>query len=190
LRQNTQWLWAAVALCLAPAAFGEQMSVDFDPATTKINWSLVGNVHTSRGTFQLKEGHAKVDSVNGNASGELVVEAETGESGNGARDKRMKKEILETDKYPEIRFKLTKVAGTVSADSASNVRVFGQFSIHGVSHEISIPVTVTLKGADFSGTGKFVVPFVDWGMKDPSNFLFKVDKTVDVELVAAGHVRR
>ena len=47
-----------------------------------------------------------------------------------------------------------------------------------------------MNGTEFSGTGKFVVPFVDWGMKDPSNFLFKVDKTVEVQLVAAGHLKR
>ena len=180
----------AVVLCFVPAAFSQQMSVDFDPAATKISWSLVGNVHTSHGTFQLKEGHVKVDSANGNASGELVVEAETGESGNGPRDKRMKKEILETDKYPEIRFKVTKLEGSLSGDTASNLRVFGQFSIHGASHEVSIPLTVTIKGVEFSGSGKFVVPFVDWGMKNPSNFLFKVDKTVEVQLEAAGHVKR
>jgi len=189
LRRNIQRM-LAVALCLAPAAFSRQISVEFNPATTKINWSLEGNVHTSHGTFQLKEGRVKVDPANGNASGELVVEAETGESGNGQRDRRMKKEILQTDKYPEIRFRVTKLEGAVSADVASTIRAFGQFSIHGVSHEISVPLTVTIKGAEFSGTGKFVVPFVDWGMKDPSNFLFKVEKTVTVEFVASGRVER
>lgn len=189
MQRNIQWS-LAVAFCLVPAAFGQQMSVDFDPATTKISWSLVGNVHTSHGTFQLKEGHVRVDSANGNASGGLVVQAETGESGNGPRDKRMKKEILETDKYPEIRFKVIKLEGAVSADTVSNVRVFGQLSIHGSSHEISIPLTVRIKDAEFSGSGKFVVPFVDWGMKDPSNFLFKVDKTVEVQIVAAGNLKR
>jgi polyisoprenoid-binding protein YceI len=175
---------------LTPLAFSQQVSADFDPATTKINWSLVGNVHTTHGTFQLKEGHVKLDAATGVASGEFVVDADTGESANGARDKRMKKEILETEKYPEIRLKVTKIEGTISADAASNVRVFGQFSIHGASHEISIPVTVIVKGSDFNGSGKFVVPFVDWGMKDPSNFLFKVDKRVEVEIAASGHLKR
>jgi polyisoprenoid-binding protein YceI len=180
----------AGALCLGPSAFSQQMSVDFDPAATRITWSLVGNVHTSHGTFQLKEGHIRVDPANGNASGELIVEADTGESGNSARDKRMKKEILETDKYPEIRFKVKKLEGALSANAVSNLRVLGQFSIHGASHEISIPLTVTIRGAEFSGSGKFVIPFIDWGMRNPSNFLFKVDKTVEVQVEAAGNVKR
>lgn len=168
-----------------PWCFGQQISVDFDPAATKIHWSLGGNVHTTHGTFQLKEGHVVTDPAAGTISGELVVDPNTGNSNDGARDRRMKKEILETDRYPEIRFQLTKVAG-----AAPNFRVSGQFTIHGTSHELSIPMQVTINGNEVSGTGKFVVPFVDWGMKDPSNFLFKVDKTVAVELAAVGHITR
>lgn len=179
---------AAVLYVTLPAA-GQQLSVDLDPALTKISWNLAGNVHTTHGTFQLREGHARVDASQGNASGELIVEAESGQSGNGARDKRMKKEILETGKYPEVRFTLTKVEGAILGDTGANVRVFGQFNIHGASHSINFPLTVKIKGMEFSGNGKFIVPFVDWGMKDPSNFLFKVAKTVEVQIEMVGRVK-
>jgi len=182
-------VWAA-ALCLAPATFGEQMAVDFDPSTTKINWILVGNVHTTHGTFQLKQGHVDVDTANGKVSGELVVDTDTGETGNGPRDKRMKKEVLETDKYPEVRLKVSKLEGYLPKEELSNVRLSGQLTIHGGTHEVSIPLQMTVSGTEVTGKGKFVLPYVDWGMKDPSNFLFKVNKTVEVELVAAGRVRR
>ena len=176
---------ALLGTLVAPWCFGQQISVDFDPANTKINWSLAGNVHTTHGTFQLKEGHVEANPAAGTISGDLVVDPNTGNSNDGARDRRMKKEILETDKYPEIRFKVTKLEG-----AGPNFRVSGRFTIHGASHEISIPMQMKISGDDVSGTGKFAVPFVSWGMKDPSNFLFKVDKTVEVELVAAGHIKR
>jgi len=175
----------AVVLCVAPFAGGQQISVDFDPAATKINWSLVGNVHTTHGTFQLKQGHVEANPTAGTISGELVVDPNTGNSNDGARDKRMKKEILETEKYPEVRFKVSKIEG-----AEPNFRVTGQFTIHGATHEVSIPLQLKISGDEVSGTGKFVVPFVEWGMKDPSNFLFKVDKTVEVDLIAAGHIKR
>jgi polyisoprenoid-binding protein YceI len=174
---------------LATAAFGQQVAVDFDKAATKIAWILVGNVHTVHGAFQLKHGAVIFDPANGSLSGELVVEADSGDSGSAARDKRMKKEVLETDKFPEVRLRVTKLEGALAADGASNVRLSGQLTIHGASHEVSIPLQVTLNGRDFSGKGKFVVPYVDWGMKDPSNFLFKVNKSVEIDVEAAGRVR-
>jgi len=189
LTQNV-WGVLAIALCLAPTAFSQRMSVDFDPAATKINWSLAGTVHTIHGTFQLKQGHVDVNAANGDVAGELIVEADSGSSGEATRDKRMKKEVLETGRYPEIRLKVTRLEGAEPLKNESNVRVVGQFSIHGASHEVTIPLQIAISGTEFNGTGKFFLPFVDWGMKDPSNFLLKVNKTVEVELVAIGHVRR
>ncbi len=178
-------VFAAVQVCWC-----QKMSMEFDPATTKINWSLVGNVHTTHGIFELKRGHVEVDEASGKAMGELIVEATTGNSNDGLRDKRMKKEILETDKYPEIWLAVQKVEGVDHLKGEGTVRVLGQFTIHGASHAVSIPMEVKINGDEFNGTGKFAIPFVDWGMKDPSNFLFKVNKTVEVELEAAGHVKR
>jgi hypothetical protein len=37
-------------------------------------------------------------------------------------------------------------------------------------------------------TGKFIVPYVQWGMKDPSNFLLKVSDKVELDLTAFGHI--
>ncbi len=44
-------------------------------------------------------------------------------------------------------------------------------------------------GDRWRGTGKFEVPYVKWGIKDPSNFLLKVKPVVNVELEMSGEVR-
>jgi len=44
------------------------------------------------------------DFASGKSSGKLVIDARSGQSGNGARDKRMHRTILESDRYPENRF--------------------------------------------------------------------------------------
>ena len=186
----TQKAWGSlVAAMLLPfAAFGQQMAVDFDAAAGQINWTLVGNVHTVHGTFQLKQGHVNIDQSNGDASGELVVDAASGESGNSARDKRMRKEVLETDKFPDVRLKVTRLDGPLPVKNGATIRLLGRFLIHGGIHEVSIPLEVSVVGTQVTCKGKFVVPYVDWGMKDPSNFLFKVNKTVEIELRGVGHV--
>ncbi len=181
---------AWVVFLLAASAFGQRMAVEFDKAATKIDWILVGNVHTVHGTFQLKQGAVTFDPANGSLSGELVVDTDSGDSGSAARDKRMKQEVLETKKFPEVRLKAAKLEGVFVAGNASDVRLSGELRIHGASHEVSIPLQVTLNGAEFRGKGKFVVPYVEWGMKDPSNFLFKVNKTVEIDVEAIGRVQR
>ncbi len=37
-----------------------------------------------------------------------------------------------------------------------------------------------------TATAKFSVPYVAWGMKDPSNLVLRVDKIVDVDVTLAG----
>jgi polyisoprenoid-binding protein YceI len=177
-----------VILLLVWPLAAQQMAVDFDPAKTHINWKLAGNVHTVHGTFQLKQGHLAIDRATGAISGDLVVDAKSGQSENNSRDKRMHKDILESDRFPEIRFTPEKVVGAVNASGHSSVRVSGTFLIHGGTHEVIIPMEVSFSQGTVSVSGKFSIPYVEWGMKDPSNFVFKVDKSVDVEVMTAGKV--
>jgi polyisoprenoid-binding protein YceI len=175
-------------LALTPCAFSQQLAVDFDKAASKINWTLGGNVHTVHGTFQLKQGHLNVDPSTGKVDGEFVIETASGESGDSSRDKKMQKDVLESEKYPEIRLKLTKLDGALAPQGTSNVKAMGQLMIHGASHDVTIPVQVTVNGTELSGKGTFEVPYADWGMKNPSNFLFKVNKSVEIELSGVGHI--
>lgn len=178
------------ALLLACSPLGaQQLAVDLDTAKTKINWILTGNVHTVHGTFRLKEGHVSLNQASGAMNGDLIADATSGQSGNGARDSRMNKDVLESARFQEIRLTPKKLEGAFSLASPSTVRLSGTFLIHGTSHEVTIPLDLSFSGATVTGTGKFSIPYVDWGMKDASKFLFKVDKSVDVEIVAVGTIK-
>jgi polyisoprenoid-binding protein YceI len=187
LKQNIE-LCLAVAALAVPGAFSQQLAVDFDKSASKINWTLGGNVHTVHGTFQLKQGHLNVDPSTGKVDGEFIIETASGESGDSSRDKKMQKDVLESDKFPEIRLKVTKLDGVMAPQGTSTVKAIGQLTIHGASHEVTIPVQVTVNGSELTGKGTFEVPYVDWGMRNPSNFLFKVNKTVEMELSGVGHL--
>jgi polyisoprenoid-binding protein YceI len=178
-----QLVFAAMLLAQASA---NEIVLSLDPAQSKVHWTLGSTLHTVHGTFALKRGILRLDPATGKASGEIVVDATTAESGNDSRDKKMHKEILESARYTEVIFRPDRVEGKVAAVGASSVQVHGTFLLHGAEHELTVPVQADLTSDHWKGTGKFNVPYITWGLKSPSNFMLKADPSVDVELEMKG----
>ena len=174
-----------ILFCLAGFAFGEN-AFDLDSSKTEINFTLHDPLHTVHGTFKLKRGDIQFDPGTGKASGQIVIDVASGESGSGARDKRMQKEVLESHKYPEAVFVADAVQGRLEPAGQSQLNLHGVFKIHGVNHDMTLPLLVDALGdGRYNATSHFDIPYVEWGMKDPSNFLLKVDKKVQMEIKAA-----
>ncbi len=170
------------------SAVATEVVLVLDPAQSKVRWTLDTTLHTVHGTFVLKSGVLRFDPRTGKAGGEIVVLAPSGESGNSSRDARMHKDILETVKYPEVIFRPTEVQGKVAQVGASDVKLDGVFSIHGADHDLTAPVHAEFTEDRWKGTATFEVPYVKWGIKDPSNFLLKVKPVVTVEVEMSGKV--
>jgi polyisoprenoid-binding protein YceI len=172
----------------APIAVSE-IVLSLDPAQSTVRWSVGGSMHTVHGTFAMRSGTIHFDPQTGKAGGEIMVSATSGESGNGSRDARMHREILETAKYPEMVFHPAQVDGKVDPSGPSDVRLSGLFSIHGVDHDLTAQVHAQLSAARWSAAAKFEVPYVQWGIKNPSNFLLKVKPVVNVEVEMSGTIK-
>jgi polyisoprenoid-binding protein YceI len=166
----------------------QQLTVEFDPQQTNIEWTLGDVLHTVHGTFQMKQGRVTFDPGTQAVSGDIVIDMSSGASGSGARDRRMKKDVLETQRYPEARFVPTKIDGAIALKGPSTARVTGTLEIHGSKHEVTIPMRVDISGTEVKANGSFVIPYVAWGMKNPSTFILRVDQTVKVEVHAVGHL--
>jgi hypothetical protein len=69
------------------------------------------------------------------------------------------------------------------------VKLHGVFSLHGGDHDLVVPVHAEISGDHWKGSAKFEVPYIQWGLKDPSNFLLKVKPNVDIELELAGSLK-
>ncbi len=158
----------------------------FDPAQSKVHFMVDSTLHMVHGTFNLKSGSIQFDPQTGKAAGEIIVYATSGESGNNSRDERMRKEILETWKYAEATFRPTQIDGQVSLTAPCDFKVKGIFNLHGGDHELVALVHSEFAADHWKGTAKFDVPYIQWGIKDPSNFLLHVKPVVHVELDLRG----
>jgi polyisoprenoid-binding protein YceI len=170
-------------------ASANEIVLALDPAGSKVHWTLGATVHNVRGTFALKRGTVRLDPENGKASGEIVADAASGESGNGSRDKKMRNEVLETSRYAEVIFRPDRFEGRVPALGSATVLIHGTFLLHGSEHTLTVPVQTELTAGHWKGTAKFPIPYVDWGLRNPSNFLLKVDPFVEIDLQMKGTVQ-
>jgi len=164
----------------------QEILLTLDPANTKLHWTVDSTLHTVHGTFAVKSGTMHFDPESGKAGGEIIIFATSGQSGNSARDEKMHKVVLESAKYPDVVFRPTQIEGKVASPGNSDVKLHGIFTLHGTDHDLVVPVHTELKGNQWSGTAKFDVPYTQWGLKDPSNFLLKVKPLVSVELEMTG----
>jgi polyisoprenoid-binding protein YceI len=178
---------SAVLLAAGESVPSLPRSLAIDPAQTKVEFTLGSLLHTVHGDFHLKRGTLRFDPQSGRASGELVVDAASGESGSPNRDKRMHAAILEITKYPEITFRPDRVDGRVSPEGKSQVQLHGIFAIHGEEHEILLPVTVDAAAGQYDVVGVFEVPYVSWGMKNPSTLMLRVNDKVEITIHTVVH---
>jgi polyisoprenoid-binding protein YceI len=154
--------------------------VRLDPARTEVHYTLGTTLHTVHGTFKMTRGDFSFDPATGKASGALVVSAASGESGNESRDKRMHESILESGKYPEIVFRPDRIDGKVEPAGHSDLKLHGMFNLHGADHEMIVPLSVDAADGTYTATATFEIPYIKWGLKNPSTFILRVNDKVQL----------
>jgi polyisoprenoid-binding protein YceI len=130
----------------------------------------------------------RVDPQSGKMDGSIVVDAATGDSGHSVRDARMNNSVLEVDRYPDISFVPQQAVGHGSPDEKLPIAVHGIMTLHGGRHPFTIPVTAERAADLVTLHCSFAIPYVDWGLEDPSIIFFKVEKHVDIEVSAVAHL--
>lgn len=178
----------AILAAASIAAAAQNLVFQLDPQHTTVHYTLGDVIHTVRGNFRLKQGSLRLEPASGKLTGIIVVDAKSGESGIGLPDRKMHREVLESDRYPDIVFHPDRVEGTVLPQGKSSVRVYGSFNIHGSDHELTVPAEVEMFPDHWTATLHFAVPYVSWGMKNPSNLFLKVSESVDIEITTAGTI--
>jgi polyisoprenoid-binding protein YceI len=184
-------------LLFAAGLCAQDTVVRFDPANTKIDFTLGATLHTVHGTFKLKSGEIHLDAATGRASGAIVVDATSGDSGDSSRDHNMHTNILESTKFPEIVFSPTlitpqpghTVKESLGSKGTSELHANGLFNLHGQNHDITMDMSVENDGnGHVLVTTAFPVPYIKWGLKSPNTFLLHVSDSVDLTIHGTGQI--
>jgi polyisoprenoid-binding protein YceI len=176
----------AVLLSVLASAAAAQQKFTVNPASSEVNFQLGGSGHTVHGSFHVQNGSVAFDRSNHSMQGRIVVDPLSGDSGNNSRDQKMKNEVLEAGRFTEISFEPHSFTGDVATAGDSSIQVTGTFTLHGAPHELTVPMQIHIEGNHLTAKTSFLVPYVQWGLKNPSIFVLKVAKEVGVDLKLDG----
>jgi polyisoprenoid-binding protein YceI len=178
----------SIALALAPAALAQHQTFSVNPDASEIKMTLNTNHEVVNGTFHIQSGSIEFDRTAPRMSGSVVVLAGSGTTGNGTRDKRMYKDILLVEQHATVSFEPKSYSGSIAPSGDSTIQATGIFTLLGTPHEIIIPILVHLDAATATAKAHFSVPFIQWGLKDPSILFWKTDKDVAIDLFLTGRL--
>lgn len=94
---------------------------------------------------------------------------------------------MESSTYPKADFK-GKIANAADVnftkDGTYNTTVTGKLTIHGVTQDVSVPGTITVKGKDVTAKAKFIAKLADYKISVPTMVADKLAKEAVINVDA------
>jgi polyisoprenoid-binding protein YceI len=136
----------AALVLTATSAFAEPETFVVDKNHSIAGFRIRHMMSAVSGKFEDFSGTATLDRANpANSSVEFTIKAASIDTNVSDRDKHLRSaDFFEVEKYPNITFKSSKIVPTGTKDLYN---VTGNFSMHGVTKQVTIPV-------QFIGFGK------------------------------------
>jgi hypothetical protein len=178
----------ALTVILAPAALAQHQTFAVNADASEVKMKLNTTHEVVNGTFHIQSGSIEFDRGASKISGLVVVLAGSGKTGNDSRDKKMNKDILKVDQYASVSFAPKTYTGTIAPSGDSTIQVNGVFTLLGTAHDLTIPMQIHMDGSKATARAHFVVPYVQWGLKNPSFLFWKAENDVTIDLNLVGQV--
>jgi hypothetical protein len=178
----------ALVLIFAPAALAQHQIFVVNPDASEVKMKLNTTHEVVKGTFHVQSGSINFDRTASHISGTVIVAAGSGKTGNDSRDKKMNKDILKVEQYTTVSFAPETYTGTVAPSGESTIQVSGVFTLLGTPHDLTIPMLIHIDGSKATAKGQFVVPYVKWGLKNPTFLIWKAENDVAIDLNLVGQV--
>ncbi|HEY2858467.1 MAG TPA: YceI family protein [Terracidiphilus sp.] len=177
-----------LAVLVGPAAVAGQQTFAVDPDTSQVKMTLNTTHEVVNGAFHVQTGSIEFKRSNAKMSGSITVVASSGKTGNDSRDRKMNKDILKVDQYTTISFTPKTYTGTIAPSGDSTIEVSGVFTLLGNPHDLTIPMQININGSKVVAKAQFVVPYVQWGLKNPSFLIWKAANDVAISLSLVGQI--
>jgi len=107
------------------------------------------------------------------------------DTGVALRNQHMREKYLQTAKFPAVTFKSVSVSApaSIAPNQPADITVTGDFTLHGVTKRMTIPVKVTLLAdGRIHAISRFSVKLPDFGIVVPHNVFVTVDDAVGIRL--------
>ncbi|MGH9025987.1 MAG: YceI family protein [Acidimicrobiia bacterium] len=127
--------------------------------------TATGRTSDVEGTLTVSNGGLSVDEV------EVTANLTTLTSDREMRDARIRTLGLESEMFPEATFVLTRPMETDTAPKRGetvNATAIGDFTLHGVTKRVRIPVEGRWDGRSVQVVGNLPIVFADYGMDAPN----------------------
>ena len=178
----------ALAVILGSAALAQHQTFTVNPDASDVKMKLNTTHEVVNGTFYVQSGSINVDRTASHISGTVIVAAASGKTGNDSRDKKMNKDILKVDHFATVSFAPKTYKGTIAVSGDSTIQVSGVFTLLGTAHDLTIPIQIHIDDSKATAKGQFVVPYVQWGLKNPSFLIWKAENNVGIDLNLVGQI--
>ena len=177
-----------VAVLVPAAASAQHQTFTVNPDASEVKIKLNTTHEVVNGIFHVQSGAIDFDRTASRISGLVVVTAGSGKTGNDSRDRKMTKDILKVDQFAAVMFEPKAFAGTLDAKGDSIIQVSGVFTLLGTPHDITIPMQIHMDAGKATAAAQFIVPYVQWGLRNPSFLIFRAESNVAVSISLKGQI--
>lgn len=155
-----------------------------DPAATRVEFfvkdnrgGFAGLVHDIEATAVVRE-----EANTFVADVDARIDARTITTGIGLRDRQMRRDFLETDRFPFITFRGSAVPVDRVGALPFRAVLKGQLTIKETSREIEVPMRVTALRDSYLAEGRITIRMSEFKIPIPRFLIFAAEDPVDIAL--------
>jgi len=115
---------------------------------------------------------------------EIYIEVDLNalDTGIGLRNRHMRENYLETNRFPITHFKGKMISSTVVNDSTISIETKGRIFIHGVEQPLIVSANFIKKTDGYQIQTNFIVKLSDFQIEIPSIMFYKIDENMTIQL--------